>query len=290
MPSSLLFLLLARGAHALELEAVMRIVQHGDDRFSWKTMVPPCKIGHVFSAIQRNLSSSEAFVHGAFVECGVWRGGTSMAMIYADAGMARPRGKPSNRDFWLFDTFEGMPPPTAEDGTKAHNKLANPKKVKARDAARWTNGGDGSAYTASDGTKRWNYGPRHIVEANVKSTGVDMNRVHFVQGKVEDTLHRDAPSFASLPARIALLRLDTDFYTSTKAEFAVLAPRLVIGGVLIVDDYCRWQGARTATDEYLKEHGHEFEIIIDQGRSNYCKTPQQGEICFAAIRKAAPRS
>jgi hypothetical protein len=73
--------------------------------------------------------------------------------------------------------------------------------------------------------------------------------VRFVKGLVEDTL----PS--SAPESIALLRLDTDWYESTRHELIHLFPRLVSGGVLILDDYGHWQGARKALDEYFEEHG-----------------------------------
>ena len=85
-------------------------------------------------------------------------------------------------------------------------------------------------------------------EAAVFSTGYDPADVHFVRGRVEDTI----PAYA--PETIALLRLDTDWYESTRHELIHLFPRLAHGGVLVVDDYGHWQGARQALDEYLAEH------------------------------------
>jgi hypothetical protein len=67
----------------------------------------------------------------------------------------------------------------------------------------------------------------------------------FVEGLVEQTLCRTETG------ALALLRLDTDYYSSTAVEYEVLYPRLVSGGVLIVDDYGMFQGSRRATDEYL---------------------------------------
>jgi O-methyltransferase len=66
---------------------------------------------------------------------------------------------------------------------------------------------------------------------------------------VEDTLPDQAPE------RIALLRLDTDWYASTKHELEQLYPRLAEGGVLIVDDYGHYEGARRAVDEYFRAAG-----------------------------------
>jgi O-methyltransferase len=85
------------------------------------------------------------------------------------------------------------------------------------------------------------------VRQAVLSTGYDAARLHFVKGKVEDTLPAEAPP------QICLLRLDTDWYESTRHELRHLYPRLARGGVLIIDDYGHWQGARQATDEYLAE-------------------------------------
>jgi hypothetical protein len=83
----------------------------------------------------------------------------------------------------------------------------------------------------------------------VLGVGYPEERIHFVPGRVEETLPQNAPK------DIALLRLDTDWYASTKHELQHLYPRLVPGGVLIVDDYGYWQGARQAVDEYLSENG-----------------------------------
>ena len=78
------------------------------------------------------------------------------------------------------------------------------------------------------------------------ATGYPAERLHFVEGKVEDTIPEQAPE------RIALLRLDTDWYESTRHELEHLYPRLSPGGVLIIDDYGHWEGARQAVDEYFK--------------------------------------
>jgi hypothetical protein len=95
----------------------------------------------------------------------------------------------------------------------------------------------------------WHYVPVEEVRAAVLSTGYPAERVHMVEGKVEDTLPGAAPE------RIAVLRLDTDWYASTKHEMEQLYPRLSPGGVLILDDYGHYEGARQAVDEYFAEHG-----------------------------------
>jgi hypothetical protein len=81
-------------------------------------------------------------------------------------------------------------------------------------------------------------------------------------GKVEDTIPAD------IPEKIALLRLDTDWYESTKHELIHLFPRLQKGGVLIIDDYGFWKGARKAVDEYFAENNIQILLnrIDDTGR------------------------
>jgi O-methyltransferase len=164
-------------------------------------------------------------IPGDIVECGVWRGGSMMAIA-----LTLLRQGDQTRDLYLFDTFEGMPPPTAQD-----------VDFKGRDAASQVVSG-----TQADG-RSWLYASLEDVREAVLSTGYDAARVHFVKGKVEDTLPDRAPQ------QISLLRLDTDWYESTRHELLHLYPRLARAGVLILDDYGHWQGARQATDEYLAE-------------------------------------
>jgi O-methyltransferase len=162
-------------------------------------------------------------IPGSFVECGVWRGGSTMA-----AALTLLQEGDTGRDLYLFDTFEGMSPPTDEDKT-ADGVLA--KKQLDR---------------LEKGTGIWCYASLEDVQANMASTKYPSERVHFVKGPVEETIPAQFPN-----APIALLRLDTDWYESTKHEMIHLFPLLQEGGVLIIDDYGHWQGARKAIDEYL---------------------------------------
>jgi O-methyltransferase len=172
-----------------------------------------------------------AAIPGDIVECGVWRGGSSMAMALA----LLANGDTSRRLF-LYDTFEGMTAATNADvddrGQRADALLAG--------AAR-TEGGVWAIASLED------------VRRNVQLTRYPKERVTFVKGAVEQTLSGTAPD------QIAVLRLDTDWYESTKAELDYLYPRLAMGGVLIIDDYGHWQGARRAVDEYFAARGeHPF--------------------------------
>lgn len=163
-------------------------------------------------------------IPGDLVECGVWKGGSTMM-----ACMHLLEQHDNERRVWLYDTFAGMPQPTAEDPKEAHREW--------REHERGTH-------------NEYCYSPIDEVRRNVLSTGIDPTRVQFVQGKVEDTIP------ASMPKKIALLRLDTDWYESTKHELEHLWPRLEVGGILIIDDYGHWTGARTAVDEFFDNLGY----------------------------------
>jgi hypothetical protein len=135
-----------------------------------------------------------------------------------------------DRELYLFDTFEGMSEPTDKDRMYTGDQAAVLLEGRAKEE------------------RLWGYVPLDDVRDAVLAVGYDPERIHFVKGKVEDTVPDGAPE------QIALLRLDTDWYESTLHELVHLYPRLVPGGVLIIDDYGHWQGAREAVDEYVAEH------------------------------------
>jgi O-methyltransferase len=178
-------------------------------------------------------------VPGAVVECGVWRGGSAMAAMLALSSMGD-----CERDFFLYDTFEGMSEPTADDvsydGTLAATQLLATKR----------------------GTGLWCKASLEDVQQNVSSTRYPESRIHLVRGDVAKTIP------ATLPGGIALLRLDTDWYESTKHELQHLFPLLHPRGILIVDDYGHWKGARKAVDEFFldKRDRYYFHRIDYTGR------------------------
>jgi hypothetical protein len=162
-------------------------------------------------------------IDGALVECGVWRGGSAMAMA-----LTLKRLGATSRDLYLYDTFEGMTPPTEEDvGIKDGVPALELYKSQQAQYGGWCQAG------------------LEDVRKNLLSTGYPSNRIHFIEGRVESTLPAQAP------ASVALLRLDTDWYESTRHELQHLFPRLVGRGVLVLDDYGCWRGAKKAVDEYL---------------------------------------
>jgi len=167
-------------------------------------------------------------VAGDIVECGVWRGGSSMAAALTLRELGDER-----RHLYLYDTFAGMSAPTEEDVTR-DGVGAKGKFVERQ---------------LSEESSDWCRASLDEVRLNLASTGYPDERLHFIKGKVEATLP------VSMPAGpIALLRLDTDWYESTRHELLHLYPRLVRGGVLIIDDYGHWAGARKAVDEYFSAH------------------------------------
>ena len=169
---------------------------------------------------------SQHDIPGAVVECGVWRGGSMHAMARAlDAAGSH------DRDLYLFDTFEGMTEPgprdRRSDGRQAAELMASYGKT----------------------SRVWAYASLEDVQEGFGHVPYPQEKVHFVKGPVEQTIPGEAPE------RIAVLRLDTDWYESTAHELTHLYDRLVPGGVLLLDDYGWWQGSREAVDEFVARTG-----------------------------------
>jgi hypothetical protein len=182
-------------------------------------------------------------ISGAIVECGVWRGGSMMAA--ASALLERAE----HRDLYLFDTFAGMTAPTERD--------LDYRGAPAEDTYRKSLAGDHS---------EWCHATLEDVSANLLSTGYPAEKCHFVKGDVLQTIPGGAP------AEIAVLRLDTDWYESTRHELEHLFPRLKPGGILIVDDYGHWDGCRQAVDEYFAQQ-RPFMFSIDYTGRALVKPP-----------------
>ncbi len=163
-------------------------------------------------------------IPGDIAECGVWRGGSMMV-----TALTLLAHGDTSRSLYLYDTYEGMSAPTELD--------KNTEGVSAQEQLNQTERGTGI----------WCHATLDDVRTNLLATGYPADKIHFIKGKVEDTLP------GTIPARLALLRLDTDWYESTKHELVHLFPTLEQRGVLIIDDYGHWRGSRTAVDEYFRE-------------------------------------
>jgi O-methyltransferase len=165
-------------------------------------------------------------LEGDLVECGVWKGGNLALMKLFSNNLNL------SKQVVGFDTFEGMPDPTDIDvdyaGTSAAQRMQRElKKENIKNI---------HAYCSLEQVKK------NLSEINVKDS------VKLIKGRVEETLLISN----NLPNKISILRLDTDWYESTKIELEILFPRLVIGGVLLIDDYGHFKGAKQAVDEYFK--------------------------------------
>jgi hypothetical protein len=184
----------------------------------------------------------EQKIEGDFVECGVWRGGNAMvaAELFKLYGVAKK--------VWLFDTFKGMTAPTDADVTAASTKST--KEQFAREQR--------------DTHNAWCYASLGDVRSNFEKRGLLSDNVIFVEGDVCQTL----TDTARIPTSICVLRLDTDWYESTKKELEVLYPMLSRNGCLIIDDYGYWAGSKKATDEYFAAQGNRpfLQYTDDTGR------------------------
>jgi len=167
----------------------------------------------------------EANIPGNFVESGVWKGGSAMIMALTLVEL-----KCTSRQIWLFDTFEGMPAPQDTDidlsGRTAKEQLS-------------------AQSDHADTSLVWAIAGIEEVKTNLASTQYPMDNLHFVQGDVVSTAAQ------TKTGPLALLRLDTDWYASTRAELHNFWHRLIKNGVLIIDDYGHWQGAQKAVDEFF---------------------------------------
>jgi O-methyltransferase len=171
-------------------------------------------------------------IAGDIVECGVWRGGSMMA-----AALALLRLNSTWRKLYLFDTFAGMPAPAEID--------CDWRGRSARELLR---------QRTAEAELVWARCGLHETRNALGRTRYPVEKMIFVPGRVEETLPHSAPE------RIALLRLDTDWYGSTYHELETLYPQLVEGGVLLIDDYGHWQGARRAVDDYFARRGERVEL------------------------------
>ncbi|MGP4043896.1 TylF/MycF/NovP-related O-methyltransferase [Streptomyces sp. 2A115] len=177
-------------------------------------------------------------IAGDIVECGVWRGGSMQAAARTLLSL-----HDTERHLYLFDTFEGMPAPTDKDLRRDGESAADLLARQDRSRPIWA---VATLDDVKDGFQRVPY---------------PADRVHFVPGLVEDTIPAEAPE------QISILRLDTDWYASTRHELEQLYPRLVSGGVLLIDDYGWWQGSRSAVDEFLEKTGARLLLLrMDEGR------------------------
>jgi hypothetical protein len=186
----------------------------------------------LFALIVATRHLADHGIPGAIVECGVWRGGSMQAIAHTLLARAV-----TDRDLHLYDTFEGMPPPAEQD--LRHDGTPAASLLEATPRTGWV----------------WAIADLDDVRRGMAETGYPDARVHFHPGLVEETIPDDAPE------QIALLRLDTDWYSSTRHELEHLYDRVPSGGIIVFDDYGYWVGARQAVDEFLERRGERLLLV-----------------------------
>ena len=184
------------------------------------TMTGPARLATLVQAVTYIVKHG---IPGDVAECGVWRGGSMVAVARTLLSLGD-----TSRRLYLYDTFEGMSAPASRDQDFAGHSAA---ALLERDAPR---------------TGAWAFASMDDVKSNLVATGYPADQILLVKGRVEDTIP------ATMPKALALLRLDTDWYESTRHELTHLYPILSRFGLLIIDDYGHWQGARQATDEFVR--------------------------------------
>ena len=190
----------------------------------------------MFLLTQAILHVKNKNLDGDFVECGVWKGGNILLFnLLKDFYKLK-------KTIFAYDTFTGMPSPHDIDVTyKGTSAQLLMKKIIKKE-------GESNIHCFSS---------LDLVKKNIFKHS-NLSNIRFIEGEVEKTLLFKK----NLPKKISILRLDTDFYTSTKIELEILYPRLVSGGILIIDDYGYWRGCRQAVDEYF--HNQKWLHIVDQ--------------------------
>jgi hypothetical protein len=188
------------------------------------TMTSPERIYSLIEAV-RYVEKNK--IEGDVVECGVWKGGSMIAVAETLKFCNSYK-----RELYLYDTYEGMSAPTEHDKTFYGKDAESLLKEN----------------TNKESNRVWAYSTLEDVKLAIKKTSYPEDKIKFIKGKVEETIP------GTIPLKIAILRLDTDWYESTRHELIHLFPLLTKGGVLILDDYGHWQGARKAVDEYFQNH------------------------------------
>jgi hypothetical protein len=201
-----------------------------------------------------------AGIEGAFVETGTYTGGAS---AYALRALQRLRPSKPARDYWGFDSFEGMPSPSGHDGD--HGSLWIYGKPRTEIGI-----GESAALVGHDVNKA----EYQECLSYLRQTGYPVEHIHLVKGWFQDTL---GPAKADI-GPIAVLRMDGDFYESTKVVFEELYDQVVPNGVVIIDDYGSFEGCRTATDKFFAMHGIRSHLVyVEHGIRYFTKSNDQSK-------------
>ena len=179
-------------------------------------------------------------IEGVIIECGVGSG------VFEHIWINELMKSNNVRDIYLYDTFGGLVEPSKFDYT-------------CKDAVLYSMNKDDVYNTWKDNiidekTNGWCYTPLEIVQDKLNSTGYSQSNLHYIVGDVMETLKDKT----KIPEKIAILRLDTDLYESSKYELEQMYDNVVIGGVIIFDDYYHWDGQRRATDDFFESRNIKY--------------------------------
>jgi O-methyltransferase len=178
------------------------------------TMVSPARLRQLYELVRE---ADARGLPGDLVECGTWNGGSAAVM----AAACRDDGWLSRRTFWLFDSFEGLPPPGEQDGARERREFY----------AGWCKGD-----------------PRKVREI-LSRIPVPAPQIKIVPGWFDATL-------PAAPIRtIAVLHVDVDWHDSVTRVLETLYDKVVPGGFIVFDDYGKWPGCRRAVDRFLGARG-----------------------------------
>jgi hypothetical protein len=189
-------------------------------------------------------------IEGVLVECGVDAG------VFEEIWINELIKNNTVRDIYLYDTFTGLTEPGENDYTCKDAVLFNMSKENVHNE--W------KSKIINETTNNWCYTPLEIVKNRLNSKGYPENKLHYVVGDVMETLKNKN----NIPEKIAVLRLDTDWYESSKYELEQMYDNVVCGGVIIFDDYYHWEGQRKATDDFFKKINMNYQFInINNGKT-----------------------
>lgn len=207
-----------------KIKAIRRILPY--------TMVGRTGLLTTYDAADR---TERAGIEGCFVECGVARGGSSALM----ALIAREHN--SSRKSWLFDSFQGLPEQTGEDEYQPITDLPRDK----------------SAGVVAPGYCLGTF--EEVEDLLFTRLGLDRDNIFMVKGWFEDTL----PEYRDRVGHIAILRIDADWYESTKCCLENLYDNVVTGGYIIIDDYRSVIGCGKAVDEFITSRALNVKLVFD---------------------------
>jgi O-methyltransferase len=183
-------------------------------------------------------------IEGAFVECGTWRGGS---LGFWARTFVRNGGDPARCPIFGFDSFQGMPHMTKEDGDWAAHWIHS-KSISDLSPAQLSGALESTGINVATEQDVWSM---------VEGSGFPRERVTITKGWFQDTL----PLKKEAIGKIAVLRLDGDFYESTKICLETLYDQVVSGGTVIIDDYGFFPGCRRAVDEFIAARGLPVRLV-----------------------------